>query len=54
MRQHTESDYIPSDFTPDHPDLGSSNLFLALVDLCDLLAKVEVGSVGVINTLDLD
>jgi hypothetical protein len=26
---------------PDHPDLGSANLLLGLVDICDLLAEVE-------------
>lgn len=44
----------PGDLAPDHADLGSSDLLLALVDICDLLAKVEVGGVGVVNTLDLD
>lgn len=31
----------PGDLAPDHADLGSSDLLLALVDICDLLAKVE-------------
>lgn len=61
------------DLAPDHADLGSTDLLLATVDICDLLAKVEavslvnipslynlqmayhvLGSLGVINTLDLD
>jgi len=42
------------DLSPDHTDLGSADLFLALVDICNLLAEVEVGSSHVINTLDLD
>lgn len=42
------------DLAPDHADLGASDLLLALVDIRDLLAEVEVGSVGVIDALDLD
>lgn len=42
------------DLAPDDAELGSANLLLGLVDVGDLLAKVEVGSVGVVNTLDLD
>lgn len=44
----------PGDLAPNDPDLGSPLLGLGLVDVCDLLAKVEVGSRGVVNTLDLD
>lgn len=60
------------DLAPDDAELGSANLLLGLVDVGDLLAKVEavssvssgsrvnsrlgdiLGSVGVVNTLDLD
>lgn len=42
------------DLAPDHTDLGSADLLLASVDESDLLAKVEVGGLGVVNTLDLD
>lgn len=42
------------DLAPDHADLGAANLLLSLVDERDLLAEVEVGSVGVVDTLDLD
>lgn len=42
------------DLAPDHSDLAATDLLLGLVDVGDLLAKVEVGSVGVIDTLDLD
>lgn len=42
------------DFAPDDANLGSSDLLLRLVDIRDLLAQVEVGGVGVINTLNLD
>ena len=34
----------PGDLAPDHTDLGSSDIFLALVDICDLLAEVEAGT----------
>lgn len=44
----------PRHLAPDNADLGSANLLLAPVDICDLLAKVEVGSSGIIDTLDLD
>jgi len=44
----------PGDLAPDDADLGSTDLLLAAVDKGDLLAQVEVGSRGVINTLDLD
>lgn len=43
-----------SDLAPDHSDLGAADLLLRLVDVRDLLAKVEVGSAGVIDALDLD
>lgn len=39
---------------PDDADLGAADLLLGLVDVGDLLAEVEVGGSGVINTLDLD
>lgn len=39
---------------PDDAELGAANLLLGLVDVGDLLAEVEVGSVGVVNTLNLD
>lgn len=39
---------------PDHSDLSSPDLLLTSVDEGDLLAKVEVGGVGVVNTLNLD
>jgi len=42
------------DLAPDDADLGTADLLLSLVDVGDLLAEVEVGSVGVINSLDLD
>jgi hypothetical protein len=44
----------PSDLAPDHPDVGAADLTLSAVDESDLLAKVEVGGLGVINTLNLD
>lgn len=42
------------DLAPDNADLGAPDLLLAPVDKGDLLAKVEVGGVGVVDTLDLD
>jgi hypothetical protein len=42
------------DLAPDDADLGTADLLLATVDESDLLAEVEVGGVGVVNTLDLD
>lgn len=42
------------DLAPDDADLGTADLLLAPVDESNLLSKVEVGGVGVINTLDLD
>lgn len=44
----------PSDLAPDNADLGATDLLLAAVDESDLLAKVEVGAVDVVDTLDLD
>jgi len=44
----------PGDLAPDYADPGAANLLLAPVDIGDLLAEVEVGSIFVINTLDLD
>uniref|UniRef100_A0A1Y1KYD9 Uncharacterized protein n=1 Tax=Photinus pyralis TaxID=7054 RepID=A0A1Y1KYD9_PHOPY len=44
----------PGDLAPDDADLGSTDLLLAAVDEGDLLAKVEVGSRGVIDALNLD
>jgi hypothetical protein len=44
----------PGDLAPDHADLGTADLLLAAVDVGDLLAAVEVGAVGVVDTLDLD
>jgi hypothetical protein len=43
-----------SDLAPDHADLGATDLLLSPVDIRHLLAKVEVGSGGVIDALDLD
>lgn len=43
-----------SNLAPDHPDVGTPNLALGPVDESDLLAEVEVGSLGVVNTVDLD
>jgi hypothetical protein len=42
------------DLAPDHADLGATDLLLAAVDEGNLLAEVEVGSIGAVNTLDLD
>lgn len=42
------------DLAPDHPDVGAADLALGPVDKSDLLALVEVGGLGVVNTLDLD
>jgi hypothetical protein len=42
------------DLAPDHTDLGAADLLLAAVDVGDLLAQVEVGSLGAVNTLNLD
>lgn len=42
------------DLAPDHANVGAADLTLGAVDESDLLAKVEVGGLGVINTLDLD
>lgn len=43
-----------SDLAPDHPDVGAADLALGPVNESDLLAQVEAGGLGVINTLDLD
>lgn len=42
------------DLAPDHANVGAADLTLSAVDESDLLAKVEVGGLGVINTLNLD
>jgi hypothetical protein len=42
------------DLAPDHADLGAADLPLCAVDIGDLLAEVEVGALGVIDTLNLD
>lgn len=42
------------DLAPDHPDVGAADLTLGPVNESDLLAQVEVGSLDVINTLNLD
>jgi len=42
------------DLAPDNSNLRSSNLTLGTVNESDLLSEVEVGAVGVLNTLDLD
>ena len=34
------------DLAPDDSELAASDLLLCAVDVCDLLAKVEFGSVG--------
>lgn len=39
---------------PDHSDLGSPDLLLAPVDVGDLLAQIEVGSVAAVDTLNLE
>ena len=44
----------PGNLAPDHADLGAADLLLATVDVGDLLSEIEVGSVGVIDALDLD
>lgn len=38
---------------PDHPDVGAADLTLGPVNESDLLAKVEVGGLGVVNTFNL-
>lgn len=43
-----------SHFAPDDSNLGATDLLLSFVDVCDTLTKVEVGSLGVIDALDLD
>ena len=44
----------PGDLAPDHPNVGAADLALGTVNESDLLAKVELGGLGVINTLNLD
>lgn len=44
----------PCDLAPDDTDLGATDLLLAPVHVCDPLAEIEVGGVGVIDALDLD
>lgn len=44
----------PGDLAPDHPNVGTPDLTLGPVNESDLLAQVEFGGAGVINTLDLD
>ena len=39
---------------PDHSDVGATDLTLSTVNESDLLAEVELGSLGVLNTLNLD
>jgi len=43
-----------SDLAPNYPDLRALNLTLRPVDKGDLLAEIEAGRFGVIDTLDLD
>lgn len=42
------------DLAPDDTDLGAADLLLATVDVGNALAVVEGGSLGVVDTLDLD
>jgi len=44
----------PGDLAPDDTVLGATDLLVSLVDVGDALAEVEVGSLSVVNTLDLD
>lgn len=44
----------PRHLAPDYPYLRSSYLFLAPVDVCDALAEVELGRLGVVHAFDLD
>lgn len=39
---------------PDHPDVGATDLTLSTVNESDLLAQIELSSLGVLNTLNLD
>ena len=39
---------------PDDADPGAADLLLGLVDVGDALAEVELGLVGLLDTLDLD
>lgn len=43
----------PRNLAPDDSDLGTLDLLLSPVDVSDLLAAVEGGSLGVVNTLKL-
>lgn len=42
------------DAAPENADLGATDLLGGLVDVSDTLAEVELGLVGLLNTLDLD
>jgi len=42
------------DLAPDHPDVGAADLTLGPVNESDLLAQVEAGGLGVVNTLNLN
>lgn len=42
------------DLAPDGAELGAGNSLLGLVDVSNLLAEVELGSLGVIDTIDLE
>lgn len=42
------------DASPDDTDLGATDLLGGLVDVSDTLAEVELGLVGLLDTLDLD
>jgi len=42
------------DAAPDDADLGATDLLGGLVDVGDTLAEVELGLVGLLNTLNLD
>lgn len=42
------------DLAPDDADLGSTDLLASAVDESDLLSKVEVGALSVLDTLNLD
>lgn len=42
------------DAAPDDADLGATNLLGGLVDVSDTLAEVELGLLGLLDTLDLD
>jgi hypothetical protein len=44
----------PGNLAPDHADLGSADLLLTAIDVGDLLAKVEVGGIDIVYSLNLD